>query len=100
MLNDNNLCEADIADDIIGISVSDNPSPDIIIDNYILYIGDTIRLELSEIYSSYEWFNSEEEFLGNDSYLDVSIEGEFYVSVVDQNGCSAFSDNTICEHSS
>lgn len=91
---DNNLCEADIPDDIIGISVSDNPSPDIIIDNYILYIGDTIRLELSEIYSSYEWFNSEEEFLGNDSYLDVSIQGEFYVYVVDQNGCSAFSDNT------
>ena len=91
---DNNLCEADIPEDIIGISVSDNPSPDIIIDNYILYIGDTIRLELSEIYSSYEWFNSEEEFLGNDSYLDVSIQGEFYVYVVDQNGCSAFSDNT------
>jgi gliding motility-associated-like protein len=91
---DINLCEADIPEVVISISVSDNPSPEIIIENYILYIGDTLRLELSEIYLSYEWYNSDEEFLGDDSFLNVSSEGEFYVYVVDQNGCSAFSDNT------
>lgn len=94
LAKDNNMCTAEISGNA-NISVSENPSPDILIDNYLLYQGDTLRLELSELYSSYEWYNINEEIISNDAFINITDEGEYYVLVVDFNGCSDYSEISI-----
>jgi gliding motility-associated-like protein len=94
LAEDNNMCTAVISGNA-NISVSENPSPDILIDNYLLYRGDTLKLELSELYSTYEWYNINEEIISNDAFINITDEGEYYVLVVDVNGCSDYSEISI-----
>ena len=64
-------------------------------DDYILYTGDTLYLQLSENYSLYQWFDSNNDSISTKSILSVYQAGEYYVYVEDQNGCSDYSNNVV-----
>ena len=61
-------------------------------DEYTLYIGDTLYLELGDNYSIYQWYDINNDSIGNNSILSVYQAGEYYVYVEDQNGCSDISN--------
>ena len=61
-------------------------------DEYTLYIGDTLYLELGDDYSFYQWYDINNDSIGNNSILSVYQAGEYYVYVEDQNGCSDISN--------
>ena len=61
---------------------------------YTLYIGDTLFLELSENYTSYQWFNENNDSISTNYILSVYQAGQYYVYVEDQNGCYDYS-NTV-----
>ena len=79
------------------VSVDLNQMPEAILspEDYILYTGDTLYLQLSENYSLYQWFDSNNDSISTNSILSVYQAGEYYVYVEDQNGCSDFSNNVI-----
>jgi len=74
-----------------------NQMPEAILspDDYILYTGDTLYLQLSENYSLYQWFDSNNDSISTKSILSVYQAGEYYVYVEDQNGCSDYSNNVV-----
>jgi hypothetical protein len=77
------------------VEVNQNPTAILNWDEYLLYIGDTLFLQLSEDYSTYEWYDQNDELISNNSILSVYQAGEYYVYVVDENGCSDQSDLSI-----
>ena len=79
------------------VSVDLNQMPEAILnpEEYTLYIGDTLYLQLSQNYSLYQWFDSNNDSISINSILSVYQAGEYYVYVEDQNGCSDFSNNVI-----
>ena len=79
------------------VSVDLNQMPEAILnpEEYTLYIGDTLYLQLSQNYSLYQWFDSNNDSISTNSILSVYQAGEYYVYVEDQNGCSDFSNNVI-----
>ena len=93
-VTDQNNCISNIAG-LVNVSLNEMPEAVINWDEFILYIGDTLYLELLDSYSSYQWYNQDNEIIGNNSILAVVEEGEYYVFVVDQYGCSDFSSSTI-----
>ena len=62
---------------------------------YTLYIGDTLFLELSENYTSYQWFNNNNDSISTNTILSVYQAGQYYVYVEDQNGCYDYSNTVI-----
>jgi len=93
-VTDQNNCISNISG-LVSVSINEMPEAVINWDEFILYIGDTLYLELLDSYSLYQWYNQNNEPIGNNSILAVVEEGEYYVFVVDQNGCSDFSSSTI-----
>jgi gliding motility-associated-like protein len=91
---DVNDCMANFSGTAI-VEVNQNPTAILNWDDYLLYIGDTLFLQLSEDYSIYEWYNQNDELISNNSILSVYQAGEYYVYVVDENGCSDQSDLSI-----
>ncbi|MDC1024453.1 choice-of-anchor L domain-containing protein [Flavobacteriales bacterium] len=91
---DVNDCIANFSGTAI-VEVNQNPTAILNWDDYLLYIGDTLFLQLSEDYSIYEWYDQNDELISNNSILSVYQAGEYYVYVVDENGCSDQSDLSI-----
>ena len=75
-------------------SVQVNQMPQAVLnpDEYTIYIGDTLYLELGDNYSIYQWYDINNDSIGNNSILSVYQAGEYYVYVEDQNGCSDISN--------
>ena len=75
-------------------SVQVNQMPQAVLnpEEYTLYIGDTLYLELGDDYSFYQWYDINNDSIGNNSILSVYQAGEYYVYVEDQNGCSDISN--------
>jgi len=93
-VKDNNNCISNIFGSA-SVVVNQMPEAVINITEYVLYSGDTIDLELLDDYSSYQWYNQNNDQISNNSILPVYEQGEYYVFVVDTNGCFDYSDTTI-----
>ena len=91
---DQNDCIANLSGLAI-VEVNQNPIAILNWDEYLLYIGDTLFLQTTEDYSIYEWYNQNDDIISNNSILSVYQAGEYYVYVVDENGCSDQSDLSI-----
>jgi gliding motility-associated-like protein len=91
---DQNDCNANLSGLAI-LEVNQNPIAILNWDEYLLYIGDTLFLQTTEDYSTYQWFDQNDDIISNNSILSVYQAGEYYVYVVDENGCSDQSDLSI-----
>ena len=91
---DNNNCISNISG-LASVVLNQIPEALINIEEFTLYIGDTLYLELLNSYSTYEWYNQNDELISNNSILNVFEQGEYYVFVIDQNGCSDYSNSTV-----
>ena len=88
---DYNNCLSNISGQA-SVQVNQMPQAIFIPDEYTLYIGDTLYLELGDNYSIYQWYDINNDSIGNNSILSVYQAGEYYVYVEDQNGCSDISN--------
>ena len=91
---DNNNCISNISGSA-SVVLNQMPEALINIEEFILYIGDTLYLELLNNYSTYQWYNQNDELLSNNPILNVFEQGEYYVFVIDENGCSDYSNITV-----
>jgi gliding motility-associated-like protein len=91
---DNNNCISNISG-LASVVLNQMPEALINIEEFTLYIGDTLYLELLNSYSTYQWYNQNDELISNNSILNVFEQGEYYVFVIDQNGCSDYSNSTV-----
>ena len=91
---DNNNCISNISG-LASVVLNQIPEALINIEEFTLYIGDTLYLELLNSYSTYQWYNQNDELISNNSILNVFEQGEYYVFVIDQNGCSDYSNSTV-----
>jgi len=66
-------------------------------DSYILYIGDTLLIQLPEDYSYYQWFDQNNDSISNSSVLSIYQAGDYYVYVEDQNGCFDYSNSVTVD---
>ncbi len=90
------MCTSD--DFWISKCCSEIQSPEALIniEEFTLYIGDTLYLELIEIVIAHmNGTIMNDELISNDSILNVFEQGEYYVFVIDQNGCSDYSNSTV-----
>ena len=88
---DYNNCLSNISGQA-SVQVNQMPQAIFTPDEYTLYIGDTLYLELGDNYSIYQWYDINNDSIGNNSILSVYQAGEYYVYVEDQNGCSDISN--------
>ena len=88
---DYNNCLSNISGQA-SVQVNQMPQAIFTPDEYTLYIGDTLYLELGDDYSIYQWYDINNDSIGNNSILSVYQAGEYYVYVEDQNGCSDISN--------
>ena len=91
---DNNNCVSNISGSA-SVVLNQMPEASINIKEFILYIGDTLYLELLNSYSTYQWYNQNDELISNNPILNVFEQGEYYVFVIDENGCSDYSNSTV-----
>ena len=91
---DNNNCVSNISGSA-SVILNQMPEASINIKEFILYIGDTLYLELLNSYSTYQWYNQNDELISNNPILNVFEQGEYYVFVIDENGCSDYSNSTV-----
>jgi gliding motility-associated-like protein len=91
---DNNNCVSNISGSA-SVILNQVPEASINIKEFILYIGDTLYLELLNSYSTYQWYNQNDELISNNPILNVFEQGEYYVFVIDENGCSDYSNSTV-----
>jgi gliding motility-associated-like protein len=91
---DHNDCKANLSCLAI-VEVNQNPTAILNWDEYLLYIGDTLFLQTTEDYSTYVWYDQNNDIISNNSILSVYQAGEYYVYVEDENGCSDQSDLSI-----
>ena len=91
---DDNNCISNISGSATVV-LNQMPEAVINLEEFILYIGDTLYLELLDNYNSYQWYNQNNELISNNSILAVYEQGEYYVFVIDEFGCSDYSSNTI-----
>lgn len=88
---DYNNCLSNISGQV-SVQVNQMPQAVLNPDEYTIYIGDTLYLELGDDYSIYQWYDINNDSIGNNSILSVYQAGEYYVYVEDQNGCSDISN--------
>ena len=88
---DYNNCLSNISGQV-SVQVNQMPQAIFTPDEYTIYIGDTLYLELGDDYSIYQWYDINNDSIGNNSILSVYQAGEYYVYVEDQNGCSDISN--------
>ena len=88
---DYNNCLSNISGQV-SVQVNQMPQAVFTADEYTIYIGDTLYLELGDNYSLYQWYDINNDSIGNNSILSVYQAGEYYVYVEDQNGCSDISN--------
>ncbi len=88
---DYNNCLSNISGQV-SVQVNQMPQAVFTTDEYTIYIGDTLYLELGDNYSLYQWYDINNDSIGNNSILSVYQAGEYYVYVEDQNGCSDISN--------
>ena len=76
-----------------------NQMPEAILspDSYILYIGDTLLIQLPEDYTYYQWFDRNNDSISNSSVLSIYQAGDYYVYVEDQNGCFDYSNSVTVD---
>ena len=91
---DDNNCISNISGSATVV-LNQMPEAVINLEEFILYIGDTLYLELLDNYNSYQWYNQNNELISNNSILAVYEQGEYYVFVIDEHGCTDYSSNTI-----
>ena len=88
---DYNNCLSNISGQV-SVQVNQMPQAVLNPDEYTIYIGDTLYLELGDDYSIYQWYDINNDSIGNNSILSVYQAGEYYVYVEDLNGCSDISN--------
>ena len=88
---DYNNCLSNISGQV-SVQVNQMPQAVLNPDKYTIYIGDTLYLELADDYSIYQWYDINNDSIGNKSILSVYQAGEYYVYVEDLNGCSDISN--------
>ena len=93
-VTDNNNCVSNISGSATVV-LNQMPEAIINIEEFTLYIGDTLYLEVLNNYAFYNWYNQNNEIISNNSILSVYEQGEYYVFVIDNNGCTDYSSNTI-----
>ena len=91
---DNNNCISNISGSA-SVVLNQMPEAFINIEEFTLYIGDTLYLELLNNYTIYQWYNQNDELISDNSILNVFEQGEYYVFVIDENGCSDYSNSTV-----
>lgn len=84
---DENFCASD---DVFSITALPTPDPILTVaDSVVLCQGETVVLGLTEEFSFHTWNN-----LSNQPLITVGFEGEYYVTVIGENGCVSTSDTT------
>ena len=92
LADDINDCKADTS--IIGNpEVVINPLPIAVISPavVIIYDGEQVELSVGD-YQSYQWFDSDDLLIDTLSTLFVVDSGSYHVWIMDENGCTDFSD--------
>jgi hypothetical protein len=92
LADDINDCKADTS--IIGSpEVIINPLPIAVISPpvVIIYDGEQVELSVGD-YQSYQWFDSDDLLIDTLSTLFVVDSGSYQVWIMDENGCTDFSD--------
>ena len=79
------------------VQVNQMPEAVLSPDSYILYIGDTLLIQLPEDYSYYQWFDQNNDSISNSSVLSIYQAGDYYVYVEDQNGCFDYSNSVTVD---
>ena len=79
------------------VQVNQMPEAVLSPDSYILYIGDTLLIQLPEDYSFYQWFDQNNDSISNSSVLSIYQAGDYYVYVEDQNGCFDYSNSVTVD---
>ena len=79
------------------VQVNQMPEAVLSPDSYILYIGDTLLIQLPEDYSYYQWFDQNNDSISNSSVLSIYKAGDYYVYVEDQNGCFDYSNSVTVD---
>ena len=79
------------------VQVNQMPEAVLSPDSYILYIGDTLLIQLTEDYSYYQWFDQNNDSISNSSVLSIYQAGDYYVYVEDQNGCFDYSNSVTVD---
>ena len=79
------------------VQVNQMPEAVLSPDSYILYIGDTLLIQLPEDYSYYQWFDQNNDSISNSSVLSIYQAGDYYVYGEDQNGCFDYSNSVTVD---
>lgn len=88
---DNNGCSA--VSDTLTVNVDNVVSPVISLQSALTFCdGDSVELSVTSVYVSYNWSTGD-----TNNEITVSTAGDYYVSVIDNNGCSSSSDTVTVQ---